>query len=465
MVRQITEKPTPGWKAILAIAVAAGGLLWHILACTESPMAFSPEGDLAFVTMEPYDTEHSDLEISGTHAYRLMIISKGKDLRVLEQTTSRMLTAPAFSPDGKRLCYLRIPLLTPEDLDRLDKFMIKRSELHERRDKSDSDEKWILPPASSEPEKPEERTGSWEDLTLPPMDDLYESLQQDHIYGQILMPVEIVVRDVATGDVISSLGFELPYAESKDTEINMIVTYTLTRPQYSADGQWVYFCLQNTVTAVNPSSGDKRMLAFPAAAALLSPDTKTAAVVQDKALGFIQTDGQRAFYIRREREDTPSASGLAWINNGTLVILKMPHSEQKKGKEIALDLVSSDGSLLREEILPLVGQGDEFDRGEIAVAPDGRHMAISFGPRVYFLETYGEVLNAWQHEKDLLVQPTFTADSTLVAFKYMKGDEQRAAAIVFFTPEGTEVSRVEIPKIEPGTIQPKPELSPEPESK
>ncbi len=47
----------------------------------------------------------------------------------------------------------------------------------------------------------------------------------------------------------------------------------------------------------------------------------------------------------------------------------------------------------------------------------------------------------------------------------MTKDEQRVVAIVFFTPEGKEVSRVEIPKIEPGTIQPKLEQSPEPESK
>ena len=465
MVRQVTPKRTPGWKAILAIAVAAGGLLWHMLACTESPMAFSPDGDLAFVTMEPYGTQDSNLSIVGAHDYRLMVLSKGKDLQVIEQTTSHLLTAPTYSPDGKHLCYLRIPLLTHEDSERLDKFIETRKKLREQRLKSNSDERWILPPAASEPEKSGERTASREDLTLPPIDDLYELLQQNHIDGQILIPVELIVRDAATSEIVSTVGFELPYVGRKNRkgEIGMVMTYPLTRPQYSADGQWVYFCLQNAVMAVNPTTAAQRVLAFPVMTALLSPDAKTIAVVQAKTLGFVQTDGQKALYMRQE--DTPSPSGLAWMNNDTLAVLRDARSEQKHGEEVVLDFISPDGTLLRSEALSLPGQGEAFEAGELAIAPDGRHMAISFGPNVYFLKTTGEVLKSWQNEHDLLVQPTFTPDSTLVAFKYMKEDEKRAAAIVFFTPEGTEVSRVEIPKIEPGTIQPKPKPSPEPQSK
>ena len=40
-------------KATLAVLAGCALLLWHVLACVESPMAFSPEGDLAFTTVGP----------------------------------------------------------------------------------------------------------------------------------------------------------------------------------------------------------------------------------------------------------------------------------------------------------------------------------------------------------------------------------------------------------------------------
>jgi len=118
MVRQVITKHSGNWKALLAISVATGGLLWHLLACTESPMTFSPDGkNLAFVTVEPYD-EH-DYLTAGSHVYRLMIFSEEKQLRVIEESVDFMLSGPGYSPDGKRLCYVRIPLLTKERVELL----------------------------------------------------------------------------------------------------------------------------------------------------------------------------------------------------------------------------------------------------------------------------------------------------------------------------------------------------------
>ena len=45
---------TNRWTARLMIVAATGVLLWHVLACVESPMAFSPNGDLAFTTITPH---------------------------------------------------------------------------------------------------------------------------------------------------------------------------------------------------------------------------------------------------------------------------------------------------------------------------------------------------------------------------------------------------------------------------
>ena len=39
------------WKATLFVLAGCGVLLWHLLACVESPMAFSPQGDLAFTVL------------------------------------------------------------------------------------------------------------------------------------------------------------------------------------------------------------------------------------------------------------------------------------------------------------------------------------------------------------------------------------------------------------------------------
>jgi hypothetical protein len=113
MFATLSRVATRSRIAGLMVFVAAGTLLWHVLACVESPMAFSPDGkDLAFVTVEPFELK--GLHLAGPHCFRLFVASGGKDLRLIEQTTDAMLTAPAFSPDGKQICYLRIPLLTAE---------------------------------------------------------------------------------------------------------------------------------------------------------------------------------------------------------------------------------------------------------------------------------------------------------------------------------------------------------------
>ena len=113
MVRRLN---TDGWKALPLVVLAVGGLVWHVLACVESPMAFSPGGDLAFVTMDPY-AQGDDLVMAGGHTYRLMVLpAAATEVKVLEESSHWMITAPDFSADGRRLAYFRIPLLTPEGL-------------------------------------------------------------------------------------------------------------------------------------------------------------------------------------------------------------------------------------------------------------------------------------------------------------------------------------------------------------
>ncbi len=449
MVRQIGGKRTASWKALLVILVGGGAMLWHMLACTESPMSFSPDGtELAFVTMEPYDTE--DVAISGTHAFRLMVLKDSRDLRVIEQSTTHMLTAPAFSPDGKHICYLRIPLLTEEQSKRVKETIENRKKLLEQATSQPTKPLWL---PSEIPNPTTRPAGETEDQTLPRLGNFVNLHENLSMLPQV--PGELVTRDVETGKVVSSVSIELPILDVSDKDISMelLFVYLLTRPQYDPQGTWVYMCPRRFVLSVNTTTGDQRVLCAGGGAmpmsAILSPDGKTIAVVQHESIGFIRADGTRAVYVPSANE--ASLSGVCWVDNKTLVVLGIPKQGEKQEEQVALDYYSKDGKLVRSRRLPLKGQGDKFNSGELAIAPDGKHMVI-FLERTYFLDGDGNVLKSWSGEEEGLVQPTFTPDSKRVAFKYIEDD--RAAAIVFFTDECKEISRVTIQPIETGTTRP-----------
>ena len=455
MVRQVSPKRTPGWKAALAVSVVAGAILWHLLACTESPMAFSPSGeDLAFVTMEPYREyrKGEDIAIAGVHAFRLMVLSKGKTLRMIEQSTSHMLAAPAYSPDGKRLAYLRIPLLTVEQKQRMVEGIQKRKEKFDEAIFVPMDEAWPSGPAEGATTAPADvPKASTEDLTLPAMEALTGLLGMATVPTA---PAELVVRDVDTGRIVSAVQvrFHVMDMGDKDLEGGVLMSYLLTRLQFGPEGKWVFVCSRNFVTAVNPATREENILAAAVWAAVPSPDGKTVAVLQPRAVGFIRTDGSKATYVRWDKE--PSRAGLAWVDDKTLAILRAGDGGDRAGKQAVLDFVTTDGQMLPAKTLPIAGQGDQEESGQLAVAPDGKHMVVSFGSSVHFMRSDGKVLKSWKHDSDLLVQPTFTPDSKTLAFKYMLEDEGRASAVVFFTPAGKELSRVKIPQIPPGTTRP-----------
>jgi hypothetical protein len=127
-------------------------------------------------------------------------------------------------------------------------------------------------------------------------------------------------------------------------------------------------------------------------------------------------------------------------------------------------LLRTDGTVVRtNQDVPAPDKGEELT--DLAVAPDGTHMVVSYGSKVFFMDAEGKVIQTWPATtapttqpslEEYLVQPTFTPDSKLVAFKYLAKDEDyvRTVAIVFFTPEGKEVSRAAIPRIKPGTTRP-----------
>ena len=429
MVRHVKDTPAT-WKAMLAITVAAGALLWHLLACTESPMAFSPSGeDLVFVTAEPAPFGDKALPAKGKQVYRLMVLTGGKKLRVIEQTSDEMLTAPAYSPDGKQVCYLRIKLRSREEMEAADKRMEGRNKQWEK----------LMPPRPEGADLP-----ATEDLTLPPVEDMAEIVKLAFT-GEPL-PAALVVRDAKTWKVISTVWVDFPPRDYGAEALSMM--YSLIRLQYSPDGKWIYYWDTQAAVAVNLQAKKRRILAAPARIPTLSPDGKMLAIYLEKAIGLVSTDGQVAIYRRLKGEVAPL--GLTWKDKQTLAVL----TESKPGKdreeaEWKIHLFKTDGTVA--ESIPL--KLPELELGkvflELALAPNGRHMIVCSGQDVLFMKADGKVLKHWKagDKEVMMFRPTFTPDSKRVAFKRLTGKDEltRVSAIVFFTPEGKEIGRVAIP--------------------
>jgi hypothetical protein len=450
-----------GWKALVAIFVAGGALLWHLLACVESPMAFSPSGkELAFVTMEPY--EQADVGLPGPTAYRLMVLSDAKDLRVLEETVDCLLTAPAFSPDGKRICYLRVPLPTASQWQRI-------QEVAESRQQRWQELENIGPYTTTLPaEESGRRPTVPEDLALPSLESCAELFKL--LATRPLVRASLVVRDAKTGQEVSALPAVFPLKGDDHEKPDVLMSCYLTcRPQYSPDGKAVYFSAGDLLCAVDLESGKQTVLAAPAGPAVLSPDGKTIAAFTSHAIAFIAADGQTATYVRWDKE--ASLSGLAWRDNRTLAVLESFGRAQSPftapattatapGETALVHLVRTDGTILKPITLSLPPDvsNQAGTTGQLAVALDGKGMVLSFVKEVFFLDANGKVLKHWRGQEEMLVQPTFTPDSNQVAFKSLSEDEKvgytRTSAIVFFTPEGKELKRVPVPPIKPGTTHP-----------
>ncbi len=466
MVRPMTPQRKGAWKAGLAIAVIGGGLLWHILACTESPMAFSPDSkQLAFVAMDPWSARDDNVAIAGTHVYRLMVLTEGKELTVVEETSACMLSAPAFSPDGRSFAYIRIPLfkdagsqlLAEDDLKKREQLVKQAGEWEAAPGKPDEKGNATAPvPATYLPPPPSAATQgemkatpaeAVEDVALPPAENARGAVLG--LTPQAPLNAVLVVRDAKTRQVTSATEFGMPVGEPKGEAF--LLNYGIIRPQFDAEGKWIYFWANNVVLAICPSDHKERIMAVPASLMSLSPDGKTLATVQEGAVGFLRTDGESALY-RKWKQDNLSLSGIAWANKQTLALLWY-NKAKKDDKEVAtpmLDLLRSDGSAPKsmaiEALADVASEG-----GELAISPNGDYMVLATTKEAFFLKANGKLLGRRPFaEGEILCQPTFTPDSKQVAFKDVTGKETaRVTAIVFFTPEGKEVSRADVPASKP----------------
>jgi dipeptidyl aminopeptidase/acylaminoacyl peptidase len=450
MVRHVVSSKRMAGSAVLAIAVGGAALLWHLLACIESPMAYSPDGqDLAFVTMQPYDAE-DDALLAGRRVYRLMVLHGEKELRTLEETTAAMLSAPGFSPDGKRLAYLRIPLLSKSALERFKKDIERRKGL------LNSLAPTVWPEALQQgglASAPSSAPAAIEtDIGLPSMQAVRGLWEKVHACPAV--PAQLVVRAVQDGALVSATALQLPGLCEEDA----VITYVTTRPQYGPDGHWVYLTAGDSVFRVNPATSQVELVVAPAAVATLSPDGKVLAVFQEGALGFVQTDGHASLYKPAGELRSPAA--LAWTAEATLAVMEAAES----GSGIVLHFLDKSGKTLksvhvelpaRQQRAPNLAAANASE-GMLAISPDGGHAVVAYENDVYFISSEGNLLKTWSSEDDVLAQPTFSPDGQRVAFKSLSKEAQGVTAIVFFTPEGREVTRVPIPPINPAATQASP---------
>jgi len=449
MVRHVktTGSPaTPGWKALLAVTVAAGALLWHVLACVESPMAFSPGGkDLAFVASSNATLEDKDIHLAGTRTFRLMVLHEAQRVRLVEETDKHLLTAPGYSPDGQQLCYFRVPLLTAEQADAAKKAATERLE------------RLRAAVAQTQPAGVPNWVGKTfgEALTSWPAegeDKPTERMQQAaEFWGASTLnppvPVELVVRDAKALDIVlATATVSLPIYDftSGQPGGGLTMTYALDRPRYSPDGKWVYASLGNVTFRVDPKTGKAQLLAAPSMLGRLSPDGKTLAVWTGR-LTFLDLEGDRETSAPLSKDFSPA--GFFWTGNDALGVLR------GKDKHYEVALFDASGKLVRT--VPLgEAEVETAMPGELAIAPDGKRMVVATGKETLFFDGSGKLLRRVEEKDAPLTQPTFTPDGKRVAFKRLNeakdGDKQRifATAIVFYSPEGKELSSVQLPPFE-----------------
>ncbi|MCE5276863.1 MAG: hypothetical protein ABFD92_13440 [Planctomycetaceae bacterium] len=437
----------------MALSVAMLAVLWHLLACVESPMAFSPDGKTLALTV--MDSSHGKLG-SGDAVFRLMVISGREKLVVLEETSEKMLSAPTYTPDGKSLAYVRIPLPTKEQIDAI---VQASKEGDEARDAQVAKLMALLQPkqkAASSPVTREAATAATAASAssaklarqeLPPINSMIDLVR--NYYAGPEWPCEIVLRDAQSFEIRKVIPFRMHALSYTNKPLEgMATAYIFTQPQFSPNGGKIYIASGAEVVAVDLPGGETTLVAAPATLSILSPDGKTLAAVGEKYIAISHLDGDLTVW--KHIPDAEALWSIAWMDNKTLGVVR------KSGTGYALIGIGRDGRETVQIALP----EDEKEIYSVARAKAG-NMALTAGGKISLLDAKGKTVAkipeiTGQRGKLIVSNPTWSDDSKTLAVKLVeKGDKEEATvAVAFFDAAGKPIGRVAIPQAKRPASQP-----------
>lgn len=436
MVRQVTTT-APGRRgpaALLLMALAAGGLLWHVLACVESPMSYSPDGkQLALTVAHPYNLP--TLADKGKQVYRVMILPAGGESITIEETTDHMLSAPAWSPDGKTLAYLRIPLLTEDErATHKERFEALTETLKDYKSPLDTTTRPAdrKPPAAGDPNQLISRA-----MPAP------ESMV-DWVLALPRIGCELVLCDAATGRPQQTLPVRLqaaPVASGDAEDAYMVYTYTLGKPAFTSHGEAVVVWAGLECSRVDLDSGQQTVLAGPVLRPRLSPDGKTLACMGQASVGFRSMDDSRMTWVSLEGVEVgPSAMG--WVDNDTFALLvNITENEQTSAGLMLLDAWGRS-----RKTVPLPTDKLELIEMFFAVLPDGRSAVIVGQHEAVVLTLDGTIQARWESPRGALAQPVVHPGGERIACKIMDSDEDGCVGIAEYDLSGKELRWTPLPR-------------------
>jgi dipeptidyl aminopeptidase/acylaminoacyl peptidase len=434
--------PAGGRRRVLVGLLTACGA--GVGGCLESAMSYAPDGrHLALAVREPLSDSQDKALLRGGCSYRVMVLTGRDTLRTVETSTTHMLSAPAYSPDGKRLCYLRVPLPTGAQARQRQAQRRERIEKLKAlaRDASDALALQMTDPRG-EVDANDDPAVQMEDKTLPGAA-RGAILLHDRVVSPTV-PAELVVRRAAGGEVVSTLRLRLPL-------VGDAADYYSVRPSYGPRGKWVYLATGHLLLRVHPVLSRCDIVAAPARAAAVSPDGEAVAAVGADSLGLIAADGERAAYLRWQQDS--SLRTVAWRDANTLGALRTRPRPGGDGNDVReLVLLGTDGRVRGVHELGDLPGGAALQDGELAFSPDGRHAVANYATALWFFDADGKVVREVRQPKVIYSAPTFRPDGKAVAVKRLVEvgkDRYRLAEVVFFSPAGERLAAKEIPSVKP----------------
>ncbi len=441
---------TPKWKAAVALSVAMLAVLWHLLACVESPMAFSPDGKTLALTV----LDHSEKGlVPGDAVFRLMVITDHKKLTVLEESADKKLSAPTYTPDGKSLAYVRVPLPTKEQLGAI---MQISKEGDEARDAQAAKLIALLQPKHQPASSPATRkaataqtagtpTAKLARVELPPVKEMIDLVRE--YYAGPEWPCEIVLRDAQTFEISKVIPFKMHALSFSNKPLEgMEMAYIFTQPQFSPDGGKLYVAAGAEIVAVDLPSGETELVAAPGTLPALSPDGKTLAVLSEGCVALVHLDGDLTVW--KQLKDIEAPWSMAWIDNNTLGLVRKTDSGHVQVG------IGRDGKETPGIALPT----DEKEILSLARAKAG-NMAIS-GSTITLLDAKGKTTATipemkGAESKRVLGNPTWSNDSQTLAVRLTRDAETAATvAVLFFDRAGKPLGRVDIPRVRRDSSRP-----------